>query len=471
MANYTDITHRWLDVAFGRTDKPNFSSSNRVWANGDSIYSYGTHFEMARIQRDANGEPSWFLVNGDRYSPTTSGHQSIVRNVLSHERLRSIIIPYTALQAASIDFTTIEPIDEEPERWETTNHESDTIPPGARWSLEDIWESVDLTQAELDAEVAERNAKAVEEWERKREWAKTDTFWAEHISDEPPVLDESCISEWHRRELRVTGQRKVLRFSRGSVGREIDVIEQDDGSFTYEWTTTRHWLGESLIRTRVRWGGYTPCKPCRGTGTHPDLQGPPEPDGSWEWDKSYEEREWVPQPGRRNAWTSDWSERELTFCPKCNGRGGKNYTRSRLSYFLSGFDSQESRPLYFFCELPKDVEPTSIAEAYEALKPRAVKLAEDMGRDIIRQGDIFAIPLQNLDKRALRKKGARFEKRGNLLGTNHEASEVAYMPDGTTLVRGLLYHNPEWRQPDHARRKLTPKVWHVVQKNTVPVAA
>jgi hypothetical protein len=147
----------------------------------------------------------------------------------------------------------------------------------------------------------------------------------------------------------------------------------------------------------------------------------------------------------------------------------------RWAYFLSGFDHQEPMPLYFFAEMPPRVKPTTVAEAYEFLKPEPVLLAEQMERKITRQGDIFAISAPTLDKRTLRKMGATFEKRyenkAQLLGTNHRATEVARMTNGVTLARGQLYHDPEGRDRDHIARKMGDgKGWHIIIKNTVPDA-
>ena len=143
---------------------------------------------------------------------------------------------------------------------------------------------------------------------------------------------------------------------------------------------------------------------------------------------------------------------------------------SRTAYYISDFDANEPRPLYFFCELPRGVKPTTLAEAIEALKPEPVLMAEQLGRTITRQGDIFAIEVPTKTRRELKAEGATFEKMGELLGTNHVATEVARMPDGTTLARGTMHHKPPWRRPDHIRAKLTDgKTWHVIVKNTVPV--
>ena len=160
----------------------------------------------------------------------------------------------------------------------------------------------------------------------------------------------------------------------------------------------------------------------------------------------------------------------------------------RWAYYLSGFDHEEARPLYFFAELPRGVKPATVAEAYEALKPEPVKMAEQMGRPVFRQGDIFGVPMEAMDRKALKALGARIERRKvppipegqtsvqvtlpYVLNTNHTATEVAYLPDGVTLARGTMYHDPEGRRADHARRRIGDgKAWHVVIKNTVPIAS
>lgn len=55
------------------------NNSNRsLFIEGDTIYSYGYHFPLAR--RNADGT---FWVNPDRYSVTTSKHQSMVRGAIA----------------------------------------------------------------------------------------------------------------------------------------------------------------------------------------------------------------------------------------------------------------------------------------------------------------------------------------------------------------------------------------------------
>jgi hypothetical protein len=222
---------------------------------------------------------------------------------------------------------------------------------------------------------------------------------------------------WDEVREREAPSRKVLGSSRAQWSPEITVTTRTDGTKFYDWVTVHHWLGESLIRAKVVW----------------------------------------------------W------------GKGADGFrTRTRWATFLSGFDHQESRPLYFFCEMPYGFKGTTVPEAYEALKPDPVIMAEQMGRSWTRQGDIFAVPTR-LDRKALVARGARLEKRAPMnaprptnlpyiLNTNHTATEVAYLP-GVTLARGVLYHDPGDRGPDHARRKMGDgKAWHIVVKNTVPIA-
>lgn len=55
------------------------NNSNRsLFIEGDTIYSYGRHFPLAR--RNADGT---FWVNPEKYSVTTSKHQSLVRGTIA----------------------------------------------------------------------------------------------------------------------------------------------------------------------------------------------------------------------------------------------------------------------------------------------------------------------------------------------------------------------------------------------------
>lgn len=202
---------------------------------------------------------------------------------------------------------------------------------------------------------------------------------------------------------------------------------------------------------------------------------------------------------------------EAVFTAEVEERGG----RLRRAKFLSAFDHNESRPCYFLCELPPTGAMT-VEEAFEALAPAEVKRAREAGLDVLRQGDIFAIPTslttREVKRRAIDQTITRYERTGvehfhpsiyeagvgyredvtrtverdrwehvpyavktvrmePLLGTNHVATEQATTSDGDTYARGVLRHRPAFREPDHAQIKLGDgRTWYRIIKNTVPLA-
>jgi len=488
MPNHDNVATRWRDIALGRSDRANYSSNGRsVWGRGDTLYSYGTHFPLVELLRDGKGNPRLFLLNGDRYSVTTARHQSVARNVVARVRddVPSVVIPFAALDAAGIDHATLELIDDEPERHETIPHAVET---GTRWP----WAMDGVRYSWGD----ETRWRATTEDEREAMKAAGEPY--------PP---------WQVNE--PTGTRYVTRETSGQFplwGVTADVPEDvavvalmamagcdvsglETAPIVYRWNTYRHWLGESLIRGRVK----MPDRACK-CQTDPKLTE---------------------------------LERSNVGADGCGRRGcswGMVHPRPRVALFLSGFDENERRPLYFLCELPRiPVPPTTVREAYRDLMPETVKLAVAMGKDVKRQGDIYAIPT-DLTTRQLRRMGATFGRKNHrirftdgepvdvygprlaryptdqerethpmdyiagighvihghqyvpkvatdlddgtetarLLGTNHVGTYVARLPNGTTLARGTMTHDPGFRGPDHSRVTLG-NTWHVILKNTVPV--
>lgn len=360
MASNNERANRWIENAMGWNDKVlGIPRDGNVFYRGDSIFSYGTHFEMGRVLRDANDDPRAIWLNGDTYSPTTSGHQGQARAAAQRAGLPTFIVPFRALRAAGIGVEDIEPIDIRPDRTERIDHEAETV-----------------TGAHLTMDDPEGRTETRDEWH----WAGTDHQYG-------PV----------ERPVRVEDPNR--RYVSPNSG---NVAEWNPFSQTWTWETTRHWLGDSLIRAKVR--------------------------------------------GRR--------ERAL---------------------FLSSFDHQEARPLYFLCELPRGCGARTVEEAYEALKPAQVKQAEAAGLDISRQGDMFAIPTE-LTTREVKKltplgKGRIVKRpRFGVLGTRHTASEIVFATEGRVYARGTLYHEPEaFRDADHARRRMGDgRTWHLLVRNTVP---
>ncbi|BCO56042.1 hypothetical protein MINTM005_12860 [Mycobacterium intracellulare] len=140
-------------------------------------------------------------------------------------------------------------------------------------------------------------------------------------------------------------------------------------------------------------------------------------------------------------------------------------------YFLSGYDTQETPPLYFLCELPHKVD--TVDEAREALKPESVKAAMAQGLLVERQGDIFAIASDLTDARIVEMGGEIFTQPTPIYGTAHTATRTARMSNGIMLAYGQLRHQPriigEDRRPDHGPRRLTGAGWWWLSRNTVPV--
>ena len=138
--------------------------------------------------------------------------------------------------------------------------------------------------------------------------------------------------------------------------------------------------------------------------------------------------------------------------------------------FLSAFDHQESYGRhYFLCELPVAAyRETTLAEAWEMLKPPEVKKAEELGVDVVRQGDIFAIATPNtVTDRKMAEGGASVTPRARLFDQRHSATRVAECEGSWPgpLVRGCLYHDGG----EHKRQKLGDgKTWYRVFQNTVP---
>lgn len=371
--NLDAIAIRWAEsVRDGKYDS--YESSQRMYFRGDTIYSYGSHFPIATAYRKPNGKLDYILLNGDRFSVSTTNHQGKVWWAI---RLRlgnvpQVTIPFSVLNQSGIIKSTIEIVDAKPEGRDYTLTRSKN-PPEGFVAVGDMEEFLCLNEK------------------------------ASHVSRDKVLADPTIVGYYVPTEARF--YRQVVRF---------------DGA-TYSWYSVRHWLGDALISAKL-----------------------------------------VRPRGRRVK-------------------------------FLSSFDRQERNRLYFFCQLPP-TSATTVEEAIEALKPEPVRLAELSGREVTRQGDMFAVPVPSVSKRDLTKWGATYSgrskilawsktkqnievaRRASLIGTSHVGTEVATLPDGTQYARGSMYHMPQfvensWRRPDHARRQMGDgKTWHLIVKNTVPVA-
>lgn len=159
--------------------------------------------------------------------------------------------------------------------------------------------------------------------------------------------------------------------------------------------------------------------------------------------------------------------------------------------YISAFDTQETTPMYFLAQLPDEGECEHYTDALNLLAPPIVHQARREGRAVRRQGDVFAVQTKIDDNDF--PKGTKFHRRDDyfngpilqkarkpakklmIYGTGHTASIVAVQPDGTTFLKGNMYHDPtlerSGRNPEHRIVTLAPKnSWFLAVRNTVPRA-
>lgn len=73
--NNSMVAHLWAN------EQQESAFGSNFYFNGASIYSWGTHFEAGRIVRNKRGEIA-YLINEEKYSCSTSQHQSYIRNAI-----------------------------------------------------------------------------------------------------------------------------------------------------------------------------------------------------------------------------------------------------------------------------------------------------------------------------------------------------------------------------------------------------
>lgn len=147
-------------------------------------------------------------------------------------------------------------------------------------------------------------------------------------------------------------------------------------------------------------------------------------------------------------------------------------------YFLSSFDELD-RTNYFLCHVPGT--PGSAEEAYEALKPEKVKVAEACKHSVLRQGDWFFVnyiegvgAVAETYKKWISQSKATETKSLRLGGSSgthvvtrsRNITVAGLLP--TQVVAGTVRHSPlDGRNPEHKRLKLGDgKSWWIPVKNT-----
>lgn len=354
MATAQECAVRYLQVCKG--DAARHVRAGNVYAEGATIYSYGRHFPMAeyfRAGRYGRTAPL-LLLNGDRASNTTDRHQSAVRDAVRQAQafwpsLQSLIVPFSALDAARIQRETIRPLDvraDRVDRWRETVPGDFDNP---------VWSGVRTTAGGAPAGDSVKGA----------------VFEKGRIPGNPSATATRC----HR------GYSYTAAYDSSGTNGFVDYdppresfyanngnvqVEYIEGNWSVE--RTRHWLGDALftaavpvarVRTRERTLAEVISYARFAAKNHTDAATAIE-----EWPLQVEDREVVHE--RRK--------------------------------YISSFDYNERRPLYFLATMPKGSAKT-VAQAIDELAPRAVHAALARSIDVERQGDIFAIatPLTDAD--------------------------------------------------------------------------
>lgn len=73
--NNSMVAHLWAN------EKQESANGSNFFFEGESIYSYGYHFEVGRTVRNKRGERV-YLINDEFYSSSTSTHQGLVRSAI-----------------------------------------------------------------------------------------------------------------------------------------------------------------------------------------------------------------------------------------------------------------------------------------------------------------------------------------------------------------------------------------------------
>lgn len=474
-----DIVQYFVDSLLERTERPHLSVNSMI-VDRDQIFSYGSHFCIAQIVRRSSGVPRLVLTNADTWSSqgwhggSTSSHQHAVRYALgrvrdqlpANRKFEILEIPFSAVDAAGIDRRSIIPTDIRTSRY--TTHEITSVEcPGERlYALDD---------------------EGVPHY-------KTPT----EITEGALIVDPKHSTVSHERR----GMLHAHPTGHATLG--------DDG--IWRWTVQRHWMGDSLIRgksTERRSRKLTPDERERWDWLCSISSDVIEARGKYE--QSFKEG-----VGYDEALRTQWSDldeyrRELRGLTHVsirvsNGEPGVEFSVQRWASYLSSFDYDEPHRPYFLCELPYACKATTVDEAVDALMPDNVRLKIADGIEVLRQGDVYAIPT-GLSTDALlgiavettvtryvttpgeyhstpveskvklrRPRAQETYEAGalDIMATNHRATHMIVVKHGGVehwYGRGTLVHAPAHRDPDHRQVKLGDgETWYRFVKNTVPEA-
>jgi hypothetical protein len=80
-SDISEVAHKWANQL-----QEDARNSGNFFFEGDTIYSYGRHFPIAKHIENAQGEKA-ILFTERTYSVTTSKHVQVVRSAVNHKNI------------------------------------------------------------------------------------------------------------------------------------------------------------------------------------------------------------------------------------------------------------------------------------------------------------------------------------------------------------------------------------------------
>lgn len=447
-----------------------------------------------------------FVINGDGLSDTSATRwQTFVRDriqrMLRDSGLRQpeasitsrmttgnsyLLVPYAALDAAGIERSTMKPIDVTDDVWEHT------------------WHQVKVPELRMPDEPpkmkrGDRFTVPLVDPKKKKPVTFTITQAVETVLVAQAQIDGLTLqTTWRRNQVYVEkGTKTVVR----NFSNRYYALQRDG---KLEAGQVWRWVGD-WVATNVLWDGVSRQTALVQWGTH-----------HWQWQQAERQRL---QPDPNNGGFAVWvdsAERELAkvrseevgYLTREHHLGANLFSAvsadGKRHRFLSAFDAEEVRRLYFLAQLPNNSKAKTYDEALHALAPPIVHAAREQKRRVWRQGDVFAIETSLTDEDIYARARTRTRRQvvfgslqqaiRNLLNTRsrvmldeiapaegevrervdcpcgcghqritgggpkaqaalsiyrtgHTATEVVVARNGATYVRGVMHHDPQLETP------------------------
>lgn len=529
LRTHSDVFAYWGErITRPLSQLPNERESRGSMGYSNDILTYGG-VDLAQIIRHANGHARLVLLNGDNIRGSGWGHspaqyQRSARDIVSREiagtNIESLVVPFSCLDSADIDQKSIRPLEVKPDRNVKVPMESSERPSGDPVKMPDpsgaTYDHVEQKWGYVHRETGEVFTSGLVNgvWEHSPA-NREDYEWRQYDHHEDRLI---MVNDPDAVKIDYKGHGWIYEPARLHA----------DG--VWRWTINRHYLGESLFRARLTETRYR--KPTEQEIANRDaweahrsererlydkvrsLRNDLEDakNGQQRWDRDVGRYVTVAEPNPERASELrieiNAADAEInTFLDAHSEPGypviGRNdmvaYTVRRWATFLSSFDYAEPQVPYFMVELPHKAKAATVEEAIDALKPESVRTAEAAGLEVLRQGDVFAIPTGYSEKDLLPRakpfhrkvweinadgqavlgerleyiaKHRRGDKEALVLKLNHAPTHVIRTKDGATFGRGRLYHAPTgWnRRPEHQVVTLGDgkTQWYRMVRNTVP---